>query len=141
MAARFLCRLFEGRRHGLGSACGRGSGKFSYKRLATASRGVPGLHGFSVHYSPGKTVEELAQAGRFPHALISCVTARALTAAVQPLGYSMRLITSPGQGYDHTFTVVYDASGAMLRTLPHDAAHALRQTFQRRANPYRMPWP
>jgi hypothetical protein len=51
----------------------------------------------------------------------------------------MRLVKSPGHGYHHTFTVLYDASGALLRTLPQDAAVALSSTFRKRLNPYRVP--
>jgi hypothetical protein len=46
--------------------------------------GVPGLSGFSVRYAPGKTVEELALAGRFPHPAISYAISSALMAALQP---------------------------------------------------------
>lgn len=103
--------------------------------------GVPGFYGFSVQYAPGKTMEELALARRFPHPAISSATSSALMAALQPLGSTMRLVKSPGQGYHHTFTVLYDASGAILRTLPQDAAVALSSTFRKRPNPYRVPYP
>lgn len=100
-------------------------------------RAVPGLYGLSVQYAPGKTVDELARAGGFPNAQISYATDDALVAALVPLGYSMRLIASPGQGYHHTFAVVYDASGVMLKRLPLALAIVISQTFQRRPNPYR----
>lgn len=100
-------------------------------------RRVPGLFGFSVQYAPGMTVEALALAGQFPHPRISYATEDALFAALQPLGYTMRLAKSPGVGYHHTFAVLYDATGAMLHVLPQDAADALSATFRHRQNPHR----
>jgi hypothetical protein len=97
---------------------------------------VPGLYGFSVQYANDKTVEELAQAGRFPHASVSYATDDALAAALLPLGYTMRLVRSPGQGYHHTFAVLYDETGMPLQSLPENAAIALSAVFQRQRNPY-----
>lgn len=117
-------------------------GLASMKALTAAykqHRGVPGLYGFSVQYATGITVEELARAGQFPHAQISFAPDDALAAALAPLGYQMRLIRSPGQGYHHTFAVLYDASGMMLQSLPRDAAHALHRTFRHRLNPLLQP--
>ncbi len=98
-------------------------------------RSVTGLYGFSVQYAPGATVEELALAGQFPHPQVSYAPEDALAAALAPLGYSMRLVKSPGTGYHHTFTVLYDATGAMLSVLPQDAAVVLSATFQQMPNP------
>jgi len=100
-------------------------------------RGVPGLFGFSVQYAPGRSVEELALAGQFPHEQISYATDDALRLALQPLDYTMNLVRSPGRGYHHTFAVLYDVSGLLLQSLPQDAAVALSQTFRHRSNPYR----
>lgn len=102
-------------------------------------RGVPGLFGFSVQYAPGKTVDELARAGNFPHPQISYAMEDALRAALRSLGYTMRLVKSPGQGYHHTFAVLYDATGSMLHVLPQDAAIALSKTFRQRPNPVQTP--
>jgi hypothetical protein len=66
-------------------------------------RGVPNLFGFSVQYAAGENVEALAQAGQFPHEQISYAADDALQAALQPLGYTMQLVRSPGKGYHHTF--------------------------------------
>lgn len=74
--------------------------------------GVPGLYGFSVQYAPEKSVDELARAGGFPHTNISVATSDALTSALHPLGFQIRLVSSPGQGFHHTLAVVYDLSGA-----------------------------
>lgn len=79
---------------------------------------MPGLFGFSVQYRPGATVDELARAGQFANAKISYATDRALVAALAALGYRMALVASPSRGYHHTFCVLYDASGAMLKQLP-----------------------
>ncbi len=105
-------------------------------------RGVLGvLYGFSVQYAPGqkKSVEELAKAGQFPNGQISYALDVDLVAALAPLGYQMRLIASPGQGFHHTFAVLFDATGVMLQTLPQDAATAISRTFKRRVNPYQTP--
>ena len=101
-------------------------------------RGVPGLFGFSVQYAPGRSVEELALAGQFPHEQISYATANTLQLALQPLDYTMRLVQSPGREFHHTFAVLYDVSGLLLQSLPQDAAEALSQTFRHRLNPYRI---
>ncbi len=101
-------------------------------------RGVPGLFGFSVQYAPGRSIEELALAGQFPHEQISYATDDALRVALQTLGYTMKLVRSPGRGYHHTFAVLYDVNGLLLQNLPQDAAVTLSQTFRHRLNPYRI---
>lgn len=50
----------------------------------------------------------------------------------------MRLVSSPGQGFHHTFAVVYDASGAIVTQLPFALATVISQTFQRQRNPFRV---
>jgi hypothetical protein len=107
----------------------------------TEHKGMSGVFGFSVQSEPGKTVAELAAAGRFPNNQISYATLDALQAAVQPLGYRIRLIKSPGVGFHQTLTVLYDANGAMLQTLPRDAAIAISNTFQRIPNLFPYPKP
>lgn len=101
--------------------------------------GVPGLAGCSVQYAPGQSIDELARAGQFKNKQISFATEDELAAAIQPLGYALRLIASPGKGYHHTLVVLYDASGRMLQRLPPDVADALSRTFQQRPNPYPVP--
>ncbi|HEX8729672.1 MAG TPA: hypothetical protein VF739_13660 [Ktedonobacterales bacterium] len=98
---------------------------------------VPGLFGFSVQYEPGKSVDELARAGRFLNAKISFAYDSDLAASLLPLGYSMRLLKTPGSGYHVTFVVLYDATGQMLEALPDDAARAISAAFQRKKNPFR----
>jgi len=63
-----------------------------------------------------------------------------LAAALLPLAYGMSLIKTSGQGYHHTFMVLYDATGQMLTVLPADAAQAISATFRRMKNPYRVPY-
>lgn len=101
--------------------------------------GVPGLAGCSVQYAPSRSVDELARAGQFKNRQISVAAEGELIAALQPLGYAMHLVPSPGKGYHHTLVVLYDASGRMLQRLPQDAADALSRTFQQRQNPYPVP--
>jgi hypothetical protein len=100
---------------------------------------VPGLYGFSVQRRPGHTVEELATAGQMKNAQISYATASELRAALQLLGYRVRLVRSPGRGFHHTFVVLVDANGTLLQQLPRDAAEALSDTFRRRPNPHQTP--
>jgi hypothetical protein len=73
-------------------------------------RGVPdppGLFGFSVQYQPGKTIQELATAGRFRHIQISVTTTEELIAAGLLAGYPMSIVQSPGAGYHHTVRVPF----------------------------------
>ncbi len=100
-----------------------------------------GIYGFSVQYAPGqnKTLRELAVAGGFRNGKISYATADELSACLQPLGYTMHLIPTPGHGYHHTLCVVYDANGAAFEVLPRDAAEAISNTLQRVPNPALLP--
>lgn len=99
--------------------------------------GVSGLYGFSVQYHAGLSWQELARAGQFPNAQVSIAEENVLQMALQSLGYTLRLIASPGAGYHHTFVVLYDATGARLTQLPHSVAQKLHDTFTQVANPYR----
>ena len=96
-------------------------------------RGVPdtpGLYGFSVQYQPGKTVQELAVAGRFRNAQISVTTDAALVAAGVEAGYAVSIVKSPGAGYHYTVQVPFP--------LPVDLAVALSAMFRQRPNPARF---
>lgn len=99
---------------------------------------VPGLFGFSVQYDSQVSLDELCRAGQFPNSMVSYATTPMLQAALAGLGYRMQLVKSPGKGYHHTFAVLYDASGIMLRDLPETAALAISNTFTRMANPHRV---
>ena len=100
--------------------------------------GAPNIFGFSVQYAPGKSIDELAYAGQFPHASISYALDSHLAAALLPLTYGVSLVRTPGVGYHTTFVVLYDATGQMLKQLPYDAAEALSETFQQAKNPHRV---
>ena len=102
-------------------------------------KGVPGLYGFSVQYAPGKSVEELARAGQFANGQISYADEAQLAQAVAPLGFTIRLVNSPGTGFHHTFCVIYDATNTQRTQLPEPVAQALAATFKRRPNPHRVP--
>ena len=104
----------------------------------TEHRAVQGLDGFSVQYAPGIAWQELARAGRLPNGQVSIADADDLRRALQTLGYDMRLVSSPGTGYHHTFVVLYDATGLMLTQLPLPVAEKLHETFQHVANPHRV---
>lgn len=96
-------------------------------------RGVPappGLYGFSVQYQPGKTIEELAVAGKFRNANISVSTEAALIASGVAAGYPVRIVQSPGGGYHHTVQVPFP--------LPWDLAGALSSAFTQMPNPARF---
>ena len=96
-------------------------------------RGVPdapGLYGFSVQYHRGKTIQELAAAGRFRNTQISVTTDAALIAAGVQAGYDVGIVKSPGTGYHHTVQVPFP--------LPLDLAVALSAAFTQRPNPARF---
>ena len=93
-------------------------------------RGAPGLFGFSVQHQPGLTIEQLAAAGRFPHAQISVTTTEDLVAAASDAGYTLAVVRSPGKGM-HCTVQVPDP-------LPDDLALALSQAFAARPNPARV---
>jgi len=97
------------------------------------------LYGFSVQYQPGETIEALALAGQFRNGQISYATDDALQVALQALGYTMRLVKSPGRGYHHTFAVIYNADGMMQHTVPPHVAAALSQIFRQMPNPHPAP--
>jgi hypothetical protein len=96
-------------------------------------RGVPdppGLYGFSVQYQPGKTIKELAVAGKLRNAQISVTTDTALIAAGVPAGYSVHIVQSPGVGYHHTVQVPFP--------FPLNLAEALSVVFTPMPNPARF---
>jgi hypothetical protein len=96
-------------------------------------RGVPeppGLYGFSVQYQLGKTIRELAAAGRFRNAHISVTTDVVLIAAGVAAGYAVSIVKSPGAGYHHTVQVPFP--------LPLDLAVALSAVFTQQLNPARF---
>jgi hypothetical protein len=96
-------------------------------------RGIPdppGLFGFSVQYQPGKTVKELAAAGRLRNAQISVTTQEKLIAAGLAAGYPVSIVKSPGTGYHHTVRVPFP--------LPLDLAEALSAAFAQMPNPARL---
>jgi hypothetical protein len=100
------------------------------QRGAVEHLGVPGLFGFSVQRHRGRTVTELALAGRFPHAQISVATVEQLMAAARGRGYrDVRIVASPGRGFHHTVIVP--------QPLPFDLADALSQVFAVQPNPAR----
>lgn len=94
------------------------------------------LYGFSVQFQPGKTIDELALAGQFRNGQISYASDDALQEAVHGVGYTMRLVKSPGRGYHHTFAVIYNASGMMQQKLPPIVATSISQTFRHLRNPH-----
>jgi hypothetical protein len=91
---------------------------------------IVGLFGFSAQHQPGCTVEELADAGRFPNAQISVTTVEQLVAAGARVGYTVRVVKSPVRGYH--YTVVVPAP------MPSNLAEALSQVFDPRPNPARV---
>lgn len=87
-------------------------------------RGVAHGYGLAVQYAPGqgKTLRDLANAGQLRNTQISYATPEELLICVQPLGYAIQLIRTPGLGHHHTLCVVYDVNKVMLQKLPRDAA-------------------
>lgn len=88
---------------------------------------VPNLYGFSVQYEVGVPIEELVEAGQFPHPRISVTMEPQLIAAARAAGYSIRVVKSPGRGFHCTVEVPYPLSD--------DLAVALSTTFVHCANP------
>lgn len=106
--------------------------------------GLPGTFGFSVQYAPGqgKSVDELARAGRFRNAQISYATDTDLIAAAMRLGYGLAFVPSPGTGYHYTCSVLLvSAGGVVLPKIPSHVADATSQAFQRVPNPHRVTGP
>jgi hypothetical protein len=99
----------------------------------------PRIYGLSVQYAPGRAWQELAQAGQFKNGQVSIADEDDLRAALAPLGYALRLVPTPGQGFHHTLVVLYDTNGQTLTSLPANAASALAATFRQRPNPYPAP--
>ena len=91
---------------------------------------MPGLHGFSVQSEPGRTVFQLAEGGHFPNAQISVSTVEALVATGQAMGYSVRVVKSPGRGFHFTVEVP--------DPLPDALAEALSREFTQMPNPARV---
>ncbi len=91
-----------------------------------------------MQFAPGKSVEELARAGRFRNATISYADLSDLQTAVAVLSYRADVIASPGTGYHHTFVVLYDMSNPLLTQLPRPVAEAISNTFTRITNPHRV---
>jgi hypothetical protein len=87
------------------------------------------LFGFSVQYQPGKTIEELATAGRFRNAQISVTTIEELIAVGVSAGYAVSIVKSPGTGCHYTVQAPFP--------LPADLAAALSAVFRQEPNPAR----
>jgi hypothetical protein len=83
-----------------------------------------------VQYQPGKTIKELAAAGRLRNAHISVTTPEELVAAGLSVGYAVSIVQSPGVGYHYTVQVP--------SPLPLDLAVALSAVFTQRLNPARL---
>ena len=88
---------------------------------------VRGLVGFSVQSAEGKSVNELARAGRIPNRQISVAT----VGAVRGLG--LDVVASPGIGFHATLT--------SPAPLPLAVAEALSRVLVVRANPHRQRHP
>jgi len=89
----------------------------------------PGLFGFSVRCSPGRSLEELIAAGAFSHPTVSVTRLGRLKSAAEKAGYTVAVVPSPGTGYHATVQVPYP--------LPADLAQALSDAFDRARNPTR----
>jgi len=97
---------------------------------------VQGLYGCSVQYRPGRSILQLANAGQFPHPVISYATDECIIQAAQRLGYTMAFVSSPGGGFHNTLTAAFSANGATVMALPDDLAAALSDCFQQDHNPF-----
>lgn len=84
--------------------------------------------GFSVQSEPGKTVDELALAGRFRNNQISVTTVNTIRAAGFAAGYGVDVVKTPGAGYHRTVTTP--------APLPDPLAQVLSRTFIQMPNPH-----
>jgi len=100
---------------------------------------LPGHFGLSVQFQPGKSVDELAEAGRFPNLQITYATFETLLAAAAPLGYFLVLYKTFGPGFHHDLEVVDLDSGHVVTLLPDNLADALSLPFARKPNPFPVP--
>lgn len=64
----------------------------------TRHEAVPTVYDFSVQYAAGRNLDELALAGQFLNAQISYAYDDELATALLPLGYTMKLVPTPGKG-------------------------------------------
>ena len=60
--------------------------------------GALGVFGCSVQYQPGRTLDQLAAAGRFRHGRISYAAGENLKSAAARLGYELAFAKTPGGG-------------------------------------------
>jgi RHS repeat-associated protein len=86
---------------------------------------VPGLYGFSVQSEPGRSVNDLAQAGAFPNRQISVTTTAELA------GVGVAVVPSPGAGYH--------ATAQVPNPLSADLASSISGVFRQQENPFRVP--
>lgn len=88
--------------------------------------GVPGLTGFSVQSEAGKTIAELAAAGKLRNKSISVTTINSLVVAARRSGFEIKVVKSPGQGYHATVVTPLP--------LPEPLAEALSSVFEQMPN-------
>ena len=88
------------------------------------------VYGFSVQFAAGVSWQELVRLGQFPHTTVCYAERVDLERAVFPLGYTLLLVASSGRGNHYELTLIITKNGAILDTLPDDAARALSAIFQ-----------
>ena len=100
---------------------------------------MPGHYGFSVQYQPGKTVDELAAVGQFPHGKISYATNVQLKSVAITLGYDIHFLPTynDGPGFHHDLEVVSLPSLKGVELLPGNLAEGFSLTFAIKPNPFR----
>jgi hypothetical protein len=106
------------------------------KQLTTGTTPTPKYNnfgvtsGFSVQAKRGKTVGELAKAGKFPNAQISVSTETAVSEVSAAAGFPVQVVSTPNQYSDYHCTV--NAPYPM----PDILAWALSLVFAPQPNPY-----
>ncbi len=104
-------------------------------------RGYPGVFGLSVLHHVGYSVDQLAQAGHFPHGRISYAVVQQLRDALTHAGYEMLLTHTPTAVLPDHHTLGVARGGTALQNLPSDAAQALGAALTTITNAYRQRQP
>jgi len=99
----------------------------------------PDAIGISVVFRPMATLDELLQAGQFPHKRVSYTHLSTLVHALGAIGYEVMLYVTPTPDLpDHHFLAVA-YRGSVQQHLADDVADVLIHTLTVIDNPYRRP--
>lgn len=99
----------------------------------------PDVHGLSVVFHQGASLDALARTAHFPHRKISYSVVSRVQHELVTVGYEMVLFITPSaRNLDH-HTLAVAQNGLIEQKLPDTAADALLRAFMVVDNPYRQP--